>query len=68
MTATPHLPRLAQLPPGRRRLLAVVAVVVAVLALSVPLGIKALHGAASSGASSSGASAGEASRGAVTDW
>ncbi|KRB44876.1 DUF4349 domain-containing protein [Terrabacter sp. Root181] len=66
MTATPHLPRLAQLPPGRRRLLAVVAVVVAVLALSVPLGIKALHGAASSGASSSGASAGEASRGAVT--
>jgi hypothetical protein len=66
MTATPHLQRLAQLPPARRRLLAVVAVVVAVLALSVPLGIKALHGAASSGTSSSGASAGEVSRSAVT--
>ncbi|CAN7368487.1 DUF4349 domain-containing protein [Terrabacter sp. LjRoot27] len=66
MTATPHLPRLASLPPARRRLLAMVAGVVAVLALSIPLGLKALQGASSSGSSSSAASAGEASRSDVT--
>src|SRR6478735_4029549 len=65
MTATPHLPRLSQLPPAHRRLLALVLVAVAVLALAIPLGLKALHGASSS-SSSSAASAGEASRGAVT--
>src|SRR6478752_309654 len=65
MTATPHLPRLSQLPPARRRLLALVLVAVAVLALAIPLGLKALQGASSS-SSSSAASAGEASRGAVT--
>src|SRR6478736_10016764 len=65
MTATPHLPRLSQLPPAHRRLLAMVLVAVAVLALAIPLGLKALQGASSS-SSSSAASAGEASRGAVT--
>ncbi|KRC89928.1 hypothetical protein ASE25_10450 [Terrabacter sp. Root85] len=65
MTATPHLPRLSQLPPARRRLLAMVLVAVAVLALAIPLGLKALQGASTS-SSSSAASAGEASRGAVT--
>jgi hypothetical protein len=44
----------------------VVAGVVAVLALSIPLGLKALQGASSSGSSSSAASAGEASRSDVT--
>ncbi len=58
MTTTPHLPHLASLPPARRRLLTVLAVVVAVLGLSIPLGLSALRGASSS-SSSAGASAGE---------
>jgi hypothetical protein len=66
MTATPHLPRLAALPPARRRLVAVVAVLVAVLALSIPLGLKAVQGASSSGSSSSAASTGEVGRSDVT--
>ena len=73
MTAASHLPQLPRLtssPPARRRLIAVLVVVVAVLALSVPLGLRALHGSSSSSearsAGSSGSSAGAGDRGAVT--
>lgn len=71
MTAASHLPQLPRLtsrPPARRRLLAVLVVAVAVLTLSVPVGLKALHGASSSSpaAGSAGSSAGEAGRSAVT--
>src|SRR6478735_1046941 len=74
MTAASHLPQLPGLtsrPPARRRLIAVLVLVVVVLALSVPLGLKALHGSSSSSsearsAGSSGSSAGAGDRGAVT--
>src|SRR6478735_7199461 len=71
MTAASHLPQLPGLtsrPPGRRRLIAVLVLVAAVLALSVPLGLKALHGSSSSSPEvrSSGSSAGAGDRGAVT--
>jgi len=70
MTATTHLPRLSSVPPARRRLLAVVAVTVVVLAIAFAVGLKALQRtASSSGASPAagiGSSAGEASRDAAT--
>lgn len=72
MTAASHLPQLPRLtsrPPARRRLLALLVVVVAVLALSIPLGLRALHGSSSSSTSatsSGGSSASEASPGSVT--
>jgi hypothetical protein len=67
MTATPHLPRLVPPSPARRRLLAVVLVAMVVVALSIPLGLRALHDAspASSVASSAGASAGDTGSGLV---
>ncbi|WP_344256085.1 DUF4349 domain-containing protein [Terrabacter carboxydivorans] len=71
MTAASHLPRLPRptsRPPARRRLLAVLVVVAAVLALSIPLGLRALQGSSYSGrsaATSGGSSAGEVSPGAA---
>jgi len=54
MTATPPLPRLSSVPSARRRILGVLALLVAVLALSVPLGLRALHGTSPSVAPASG--------------
>ena len=73
MTAASHLPqlpRLASRPPARRRLLIALALVVAVVGLSIPIGLRAVHSSSSessaASSSSAGAASGEAARNGAT--